>query len=607
MTSTVPFETAQISGEHAWDPGLESTIPGELMPQVTLFRPENAFISYAEARELAEFCGLTPADVAFFRPERLIVHELLIRVTADLYVPDGPNYEDLGISLRGMVDKIYRDYVLPRLDEILPAYEDVKTRARDFVETELDRFYAPAASDSEKSNGSSFLGRLFGGRKNTADNSAATVSELDLINDWTARRKASDNPCEIASLSALLKVVGSIYGSRGRLVGDRQLVSDLSVRMICNDVGSEALGGAVDPIVREAADTEGYVLLPPQEKPVIMNVKGSSAAGKSTIRHDQMRLAKKLNVPWENFAVISPDYWRKYLLDYGSLGEHAKYAAMLTGQELEIVDVKLDRYMANKAARHQISHLLIDRFRFDSFLLEHERAADSKLLTRFGELVFMFFVITAPEATVERAYRRGIKTGRYKAVDDLLYHNVEAYTGMPDLFFSWASAEGKRIHYEFLDNNVAEQERPRTVAFGWNGDMVILDVNVMLEIDRYRKVNVKATREDEVFNDKTLDPNKNTGFLKRCARHLKTVTFADYHSGRVYGRLEAGKWVWRDDDYMRSLPGAERWQSGLAALGWNDAEDTGPPPAGLLDPAQEKAFTLGLWAPSISAAEKPDA
>jgi hypothetical protein len=48
------------------------------------------------------------------------------------------------------------------------------------------------------------------------------------------------------------------------------------------------------------------------------------------------------------------------------------------------------------------------------------------LLTRFGDLVYMFFMITPPEMTVERAWLRGLKVGRYKAVEDLLAHNVEA-------------------------------------------------------------------------------------------------------------------------------------------------------------------------------------
>ena len=74
----------------------------------------------------------------------------------------------------------------------------------------------------------------------------------------------------------------------------------------------------------------------------------------------------------------------------------------------------------------------------------------------------MFFMITPPEATVERAWIRGRQVGRYKAVDDLLAHNVEAYTGMPRLFFTWAAKKDKTVHYEFLDNDVPEGERPRT-------------------------------------------------------------------------------------------------------------------------------------------------
>ena len=164
--------------------------------------------------------------------------------------------------------------------------------------------------------------------------------------------------------------------------------------------------------------------------------------------------------------LISPDYWRKYLLDYDALGKHYKYAAMLTGQELEIIDKKLDRYMAQKASANKMSHLLIDRFRFDSFILDSERAEGSNLLSRFGDRIYMFFMVTPPAETVERAWQRGIKTGRYKAVDDLLYHNIEAFTGMPELFFSWVLSKDKQVHYEFLDNDVPEGSLPKTAAFG---------------------------------------------------------------------------------------------------------------------------------------------
>ena len=148
-----------------------------------------------------------------------------------------------------------------------------------------------------------------------------------------------------------------------------------------------------------------------QKKPVVMNVKGASASGKSTIRPQQQQLADRLGIPREDFALISPDYWRKYLLDYSSLGDDYKYAAMLTGQELELIDKKLDRYMALKAEKGEIPHLLIDRFRFDSFIVEDGRSHDNKLLSRFGDRIFMFFMVTSPEETVVRAWERGLTTG----------------------------------------------------------------------------------------------------------------------------------------------------------------------------------------------------
>ena len=77
-----------------WNPGIESTLPPEFLPLATLFRPENVSTSLPDLHELSDFSGISVQDLVVFRPERLVVHELLIRVTADLSVPDGTRYED---------------------------------------------------------------------------------------------------------------------------------------------------------------------------------------------------------------------------------------------------------------------------------------------------------------------------------------------------------------------------------------------------------------------------------------------------------------------------------------------------------------------------------
>ena len=67
-----------------WNPGLKSQLPREYLPLSTMYRPENAFTGVDEAAELSDFCGLPAHKLVMFRPQRLIIHELLVRVTADL-------------------------------------------------------------------------------------------------------------------------------------------------------------------------------------------------------------------------------------------------------------------------------------------------------------------------------------------------------------------------------------------------------------------------------------------------------------------------------------------------------------------------------------------
>ena len=603
-----------IDGD-AWNPGLESEIPRRLQPLVTLYRPENAFLGHDDVKELADLCGLDMTELASFRPERLITHELLVRVSADLTVADGPNYADLGISLRSMVATLSENHVAPRMESLREAFESERSRAEAFIDERLsERLFggegAGGMSPGEALEKRSFFARLFGGSGKRAKRSSPVspeAREMAALTTWRAERDGANPGLQRACLDALVRTVGGIVGHRGRLIADRELIRRIAANLVCNDRGAALVGELLEPIVAEGIAREGYRRLPPQDQPVIMNVKGASASGKSTIRPRQRQLAEKLGIPWEDFALISPDYWRKYLLDYDSLGEDHRYAAMLCGRELEIVDRKLDRYMAAKAARGQMSHLLLDRFRFDSFVLDEKRTADSRLLTRFGRRIYLFFMVTPPAETVERAWVRGLRTGRYKAVSDLLFHNVEAFTGMPALFLSWVNSDDKTIHFEFLDNDVPEGTLPRTAAFGWNGSMTILDVDLLLDIDRYRKVDVEARRPEEVLADVDLDPAQNLDFVRHCAERLARIDFADPDSERVYARVEDGKLVWWDHGHIDRAGTSVGVRAALVALGYT-GEATGSEPAGrapTLDVARERHVTVGGWGNRADSDETP--
>lgn len=106
----------------------------------------------------------------------------------------------------------------------------------------------------------------------------------------------------------------------------------------------------------------------------------------------QRKLAAKLGIQWNDFALISPDTWRRALLDFGSLGPLYKYAGMLTSHEVTIIDRKLDVHLVRKGDKQQTSHLMIDRFRFDSFALDSDES--KHLPSRFGNLLCYSLMVT---------------------------------------------------------------------------------------------------------------------------------------------------------------------------------------------------------------------
>jgi len=106
-----------------WNPGLVSPMPRELWHLATIFRAENVATPLAEAVELADLTGLPATEIVAFRPERLALHEALVRVTADFSVPDGPRQDDLGINFRALTTALMRRHVEPRMPEVIAAYE----------------------------------------------------------------------------------------------------------------------------------------------------------------------------------------------------------------------------------------------------------------------------------------------------------------------------------------------------------------------------------------------------------------------------------------------------------------------------------------------------
>src|SRR6266849_5573641 len=129
-----------------WNPGIESQVPDELLHLSTLFRTENVFTSLAQARELRDLTGFPLSELVAFRPARLALHELLIRVSADFSVPDGSRIEDLGINFRRIVREILARHIEARLGEITSLYDARRKELGQHIDAQLEGLFAPPAT-----------------------------------------------------------------------------------------------------------------------------------------------------------------------------------------------------------------------------------------------------------------------------------------------------------------------------------------------------------------------------------------------------------------------------------------------------------------------------
>ena len=534
-------ETGAATEYSAWNPGVGAGIPREFRALETIFRPECAFTGCSEIDELVALTGLPHEELTVFRPQRLALHETIIRVTADIAVAEGEEEEDFGRNFRRIATKIRDDYVAPHMEQVEQAYTELGRRAAALASEILAEtlFAAPASTVAPR--------RWFGrwcAKQRPAEESPAD-REYRIVAGYKAMGLGSDDPLRRAAFKSLYRVLGAIAGKRGRLGADQDLLAKLVARHVCNSHGSQLIGQVIAPFVDAAIGREGYARVARREKPVLISLKGASAAGKSSLRPMLKQVLREQGIEADGYATISPDVWRRQLLDYESLGPARKYAGHLTSRELMVIDGKLDRYIRDKANREgAISHLLVDRFRFDSFTAERVGRVLHDTYAKYVDTMYMYFVVTPPEETVERGWQRALERGRYKAVEDFLGHGVEACRGMPKILFKWLASPRPEYHYVFLDNRVPKGTFPRTIARGDRSGMIIYDPVALIDIERYQKINIHAASPQEVYpSPAAMAVAANSGFLKECVRRIAAIEFVDRESGLAYLQVRQGSFA----------------------------------------------------------------
>ena len=517
----------------AWNPGLSTNLPLDLGRLETIFQAPNVYTDYEEVQEIAALTGLKPQHLVGFTSWRLVMHELIVRVGANIHIPEAELEEDLGINFRRITNDILHQHIAP----LYPTIEIQFQHLSDCVKLEVDRvlteeimIHTPPVVIKKSV--------WPWHKKNPTEQPHLSSAEIQFkaINTLKTTGLAHKNPLIKAVYKSSYQILGSIAATRGLIGNDAIFMSRIICRHTLNNYGSYMVGKWIEPAIGTAVIANQYQLLKGVEKPVIISLKGASAAGKSTIRPLLKETMKQRGIESSLYGIISPDIWRRQLLDYESLGPHYKYSGRFTSNEVNIIDGKLDRYIRRVSQQNKsIPNILVDRFRFDSFSTQQIQKVLHGTYAKYAHTMYMYFIITAPQDTVERGWIRGKERGRYKSVEDFLGHSVEAYQGIPKLIFKWLAHTTPQYEFTFFDNSVPKGQFPLTSATGNQKGIQVFDPRVFINIERYQKINIHAQNAQQVYpNEKIMAVANNMSFFNQCLKRFPSASFSCSHKHQPY-------------------------------------------------------------------------
>lgn len=541
--------TSDSEGYTAWNPGVRPRIPHEYRNLESIFHPECTFWAADEAHEFASVTGLSSEELTEFKPERLALHELIVRVTTHVAIPEGDEEEALGNKFRLVTNTIWTNHIQHEIPSIARIHASVRQQASEASRQILadTLFHSPTRRSRP------FPLNLFAKQHAKVDTREFPEDrEHRIIASYKSAGREAKEPLLREVYRSLYLVLGSISATNHRVGSDIDLLVKLVTTHVCNRYASQLIGEAISLCIEAAIDQEGYARVITQNAPVLISIKGASAAGKSSLRSMLKYVMKEQGIDPDLIVTISPDIWRRLLLNYDSLGAAKKYAGYLTSREIALIDKKLDRYIRENSDRnHGIPHLMVDRFRFDSFASEQVPRVLDSTYAKYVNTLYMYFIVTPPEETVERGWSRALQRGRFKAVEDFLAHGVEAYKGMPKLLFKWMAYARPDFRYFFLDNRVPKGAFPKVCAFGTRNSLTVIDPRVFVDIVRYQKIDIFATSSSDVYPATTeMTVAKNFDFLQQCIRWISHVRFITEATGRPYLQIQNGKGEILDSDAL---------------------------------------------------------
>jgi hypothetical protein len=257
---------------------------------------------------------------------------------------------------------------------------------------------------------------------------------------------------------------------------------------------------------------------------------GAPACGKGTIAALLARYAEaELGVVWSDLAKINTDVHRQVVSHDDITGHDKVISVHLNGDEASYITIRAYSLIKAKIEKGQAPHLLMDGADPSVERLELGTQAEGSL--------HLLVVTTPVSVSIERAYLRGLTTGRYVLTQYMLNaHKMVSEQLFPRL----GQFLGKRVEFSIFDTHVPAHLPPKLLMEGelQDGEVEIYDHEGMAKFYGKRHINTGSKSRSQLF---------------RTPKYEKDYTFIDaiQKAGLLY--YEEPVEVWSNDKAPRKM------------------------------------------------------
>lgn len=236
---------------------------------------------------------------------------------------------------------------------------------------------------------------------------------------------------------------------------------------------------------------------------------GAPACGKGTYNLIFAEYAEKqLGINWDDTLKVNTDTYRQFVSEVNINSNYvnddtSNFSSIFNFDETRYILDRIYEIINQKLANNNSPHLFIDSV----------APTDSKfeMGTKDGSALHVAVMTAAAEVSVNRAYNRGLETGRFVTISCIL----ESHRNVSAQFLSTLSKhKNKNIKFIICDTTAINDKKPYVIASGnmLRNKVYILDPKKMGNFYAKKHINVKSQNPQMLF--KTSDPKMDDSYKK---------------------------------------------------------------------------------------------